>query len=138
MVKREHRCAPSKPLPENQEWFEGELIRRFILANSGEVACVLKSQFARSVVIDRWGSGAGIYVDYKIEDRGPFLPKVLKNWVDGVSFSLSIFDPLRGERVSVPCDSMFHCHDGKISCLECFTYGEGLWPEDEYLVDWGR
>ena len=77
-----------------------------------------------ATVTDRWGSGAGFFVDYKIAPSAKRLPETAPIPIDCEGFKI------RGVETGEGGGMFFH-RDGWITMLECYGHGEG-WPEDTY------
>jgi hypothetical protein len=114
---------PSKPLPVNQEEFEAAVIAS-ICRNNPRVSAVIVDQMQAARVTDRWGSGAGFFVDYHIADSATRLPENVPMPIDCEGFRI------RGVETGQGSGMLFH-RDSWITMLECYGLGSG-WPEDMY------
>jgi hypothetical protein len=115
---------PTKPLPRNQEEFEAAVISSIFQSNPS-FAVVLSEQIASADVIERWGSGSGFYIDYKVKDSVPKIPADAPQTFDSDVYAIEGVEANQG-------GGRFFHSNGLIECLECYGFGNG-WPEDEYV-----
>jgi hypothetical protein len=130
----------SKKLPINQEVFE-QAVLASVVRNNPMISDVLHSQLSSARVIDRWGSGAGFFVDFEISTCVAKLPDETAEPLNGYDILLKgeglgdDFGPWKNvpfgfERAALGQSILFH-KGGYVTMLECFTFGIA-WPEDEY------
>ena len=124
---------PSKSLPVNQLAFEEAALAE-ICARSGELGDIIGRQFRSAKVEERWGSGAGFYTYYDVDESEVRMPREALHQVAIAKFEMMGIGPVEYETSDGFVLMMCQLHvsrDGLITCLECVNFGGG-WPTAWY------
>jgi hypothetical protein len=114
----------SKQLPINQAVFEAAVIAA-VLATNVELADIISNQLANAKIVERWGSGAGFFVQYEVDSTAHQLPQGAPKTLDCGGFAIDGVEAGQGG------GHFFH-EGGYITELECYGFGNG-WPDEKYV-----
>ena len=100
---------------------------------AGAMGDIIRQQYLAAPVVQRWGSGHGVYTDFEIVEPVTRLPADTPP-----TFGQAAFEMFGVGHSDYDIDGygtmMCHLHqaDGIIYCLECCGY-HGTWPTDQYI-----
>jgi hypothetical protein len=131
------------PLPENQIEFEKSVMES-VMRKNPTVAHIIAEQYRTATVSDRYGTGAGCYVNFDVPEDAPKLPDETEYPLSGELYVIdglpNVVNDKDGNLLqpdnsnSVLCGAfVIHNQRGLITYLDCHTYGSGLWPTDQYV-----
>jgi len=126
---------PSKPLPANQLAFEQAAMEE-ICARSGPLGEIIRKQYLAARVTERWGSGAGFYTDYEVEECSDRVRDEVFDQVAIATFEMTGVGRVEHETADGYLLMMCQLHvskEGVLYCLECVNFGGGRWPTDWYV-----
>ena len=90
---------------------------------------VLKQQVAAATVVERDNTGHGLFVHLRIPDHVPRLSVAPPARQLSGGGAIQLTHPT----LKLGAGTIVWVEDGKIDCIECFTYDE-TWPQDDALI----
>jgi len=89
-----------------------------LLEKKTKINRLLREQFTKALVVNRWFSGSGFFTSFQIADDSPIIESQRSFQIDG----------LDGKVNNIDVGFILFIEKGKLKTLEGFTY-YGEWPE---------